>query len=142
MLLIVGCCADRPEVRLHRLFAAGSVLLSEEGSLVGRDVLQVVLTFSNGCRNGCETSTNCQLFVGWKGRARDRTQAAEIDAGAVRRSGWCFTVGGEHHLLVLRMGRLLVDFVQRTADGFEHRCIRGFCHSRSAIGSQRPIPLR
>ena len=47
VLGVVRCAADGPEVRFHGLFAVRRVLLREERCLVGRRVLQAVLTSSD-----------------------------------------------------------------------------------------------
>ena len=44
MLLVVDSAADSPEVRLHGFLALRQILLCEEGCVVGRDVLQILLT--------------------------------------------------------------------------------------------------
>ena len=64
VLGVVLLTADVPEVGTHGRLAACSVLLGDEGCLVGRDVLQVVSTLGYHCTNGCETSTNLELLGG------------------------------------------------------------------------------
>ena len=132
VLLVVGGFLQCPQVRLHRLVGR----LSVEGRIVGDHLSRVFHTGSDSSRDGLEAQLASQVFSGEGCRAGYGTQSAQIDAGASGVGGRSGTVGTEHHLLVSRVGRLLVDFYEGSANGFDSIRPFYFCHSRSAIGSQ------
>ena len=133
MICIISGLFEAPQVRLHGLFAVGAVLLSLEGGLVGGDLAQVVSTGVDRDRDRCEALTLLQFVCRRSGRAGDGAQTTQVDAGAALAGCLGYAVGSEHHLLVSRVGRFLVDLGECTADGFDHVSIFGFCHVLPAM---------
>ena len=107
----------------------GGVLLGEESGIVvcvgGTCGLDAGV---DGCGDGGELGSYCYLVGRDRRGAGYGTESTEVDAGAIRAGGWCLTMRGENHLLVLGVRRFLVDLVQRAGDGFKHRGVRCFCH--------------
>ena len=129
MLRIIRSGADGPEVGLHGLFAVRRVLLREERSLVGRCELEAVLTGSDcGCDSG-EAYADTHLLGRHRSRAGYGTQAAHVEAGAIRVGGFGHTVGCQDHLLVTGVLRLFVDFGEGTADGLDRVSPFYFCQN-------------
>ena len=69
MLGVVRCAADEPEVRFHGLFAVRRVLLREERCLVGRRVLEAVLTSSYCSCDSGEAYADTHLLGRYRSRA-------------------------------------------------------------------------
>ena len=125
---------EGPEVGTKGRLGSGGAELGLEGSLVGSHLRGVLQASGDSRADSREAQTGLQ-FGGLDGRGTgDGRQVAQIDARAVLTGGGGYAVGSQHHLLVSRMGRLLVDLGQCTADHFKHRCILGNSHSLSAIG--------
>ena len=129
MLCIIRSAFEGPDVGAEGGFALGGVLLCEESGIVvcvgGTRSLDAGV---DSCGDGGELSAHLGLFGGYRRGARDRAESTEVDAGAIRAGGWCLTMRGEYHLLVLGVRGFLVDLVQRARNGFKHRGIRCFCH--------------
>ena len=126
---VIGCRLERPDVRTEGGLAVGGVLLGEEGCVVRGVVGSRGFDASvDSCGDGGELGSYLGLFGGYRRGAGDRAESTEVDAGAIRAGGWCLTMRGENHLLVLGVRRFFVDLVQRARDGFKHRGIRCFCH--------------
>ena len=87
VVLIVLCAANKPEVGTHGRLASGSVLLGDEGCLVGRDVRQVVCTLGYHSAYRCETSTNLELLGGRLRGALVRFRSTDVQTCATRVGG-------------------------------------------------------
>ena len=129
MLCIIRSAFEAPDIGAEGGFALGGVLLCEESGIVvcvgGTRSLDACV---DSCGDGGELGSYLGLFGGYRRGAGDGTESTEVDAGAIRAGGWCLTMRGENHLLVLGVRRFFVDLVQRAGDGFKHRGIRCFCH--------------
>ena len=133
IVLVVSRGFEGPDVGAHGFLAVSESPLRLECGEVGSLFAGVFESCVDGYRDSGELAPNCD-FVGRRIRRTSyRTQSTQIDAGTIGAGCWCFAVSSQHHLLVTGMRRFLVDFVQCTGDGFKHRCIRRFCHSRVAI---------
>ena len=139
VLLVVLLTADVPVPCLHGLDTAGRVLLCEEGCLVGCDLHQVFAARTYGCCDFREARASCELF-----RLRHRRTlylAADIDAvTGVARGGRYAVRAQEHFLTVVMTG--FGRFGECSGYAVDTGTPVNFSHSRSAIGSQRSIPLR
>ena len=109
--MIVSSGFEAPDVGTHGSFATRGVLLSIEGCEIGCLLGGVVQTGVDGRGDGGELGPDRGLFGSHGRGARDGIEVTEVDTRAIRRGGWCFTVSREHHLLVCRVRRLLVNFV-------------------------------
>ena len=89
-LLDLLCC-ERPEIRLHGLFAAGLVLLGAEGLLVSTDVRQVLTALGYPLCALLEEAALGLLF-GADGRLAV-VLANHVDAGAVGVGRFGYAVG-------------------------------------------------
>ena len=98
VLLVVLLTADVPEVRLHGLFAAGGVALSEEVRLVGRDLHQVLAAQTHCCSDFREARTSGELFRLRRGRTVVLTY--HVDAGAIRVGGSRYAVRSQQRVSV------------------------------------------
>ena len=130
---VIGFATYLPQVRFPGLLAVRQVLLCRVVRLVGRDGLQVLRTRLDEATNLREALTSHELVLRHRSVTGDGTDAAQVNAGAVRVSGLCHTVGSQHHLLVGCVRRFLVDFGECTADGLNHVSIFGFCHVALAM---------
>ena len=129
MIRVVRGGFEGPEVGTKGRLGSGGAELGLEGSLVGSHLRRVLQASGDSRADSREALTELQ-FGGLDGRGTgDGRQVAQIDARAVLTGGGGYAVGSQHHLLVSRMGRLLVDLGQCTADHFKHRCILGYSHS-------------
>ena len=124
---------EGPEVGTKGRLGSGGAELSLEVSLVGSHLRRVLQASGDSRADTSEAQTLLNLS-GLDGRGTgDGRQVAQIDTRAVLTGGGRYAVGSQHHLLVSRMWRLLVNLGQCTADRFKHRCILGNSHSCSAI---------
>ncbi len=126
--MIVSSGFEAPDVGTHGSFATRGVLLSIEGCKVGCLLGGVVQTGVDGRGDGGELGPDRGLASCHGRGARDGIEITKVDTRAIRRGGRCFTVSREHHLLVCRVRRLLVDLVQSARDGLKHRGIGCLCH--------------
>ena len=139
VFLIVGSAFNHPIPGLQGLLASGEVLLRDEGLLILRDLAQVLTTIADSrCYRG-EADASIE-FAGARSRAALRF-LAEVESVTVFRLGCCGTVRTKQHFCA-RVLSVLARFAERTGYTIDTGTPFYFCHSRSAIGSQRSIPLR
>ena len=109
VLGVVGGAFEGPDVGAEGGFALGGVLLCEESGIVvcvgGTRSLDAGV---DSCGDGGELGSYLGLFSGYRRCAGDGTESSEVDAGAIRAGGWCLTMRGENHLLVLGVRRFFV----------------------------------
>ena len=138
---IVLLPADLPEVGGHGLFAGGEVLLGDEVQLVLRDLVQI---FPAGCYHRAhlgEALAVSQLSGGRLGAAVVLAYHVDTRADGVGRRR--HTVGSQERIAVVAvLSTFLRTARQKAGHIVDTFCPFYFCHSRSAIGVQRFIPLR
>ena len=142
VLLIVLLAADVPVVRFHGLDTAGRVLLCEEGCLVGCDLHQVFAARTYHAAHFREARASCELFRLRHRRTLITICCEGVDALTVG-VGRCGGAVSHHQVVAVLVTVFFLRSFKGALDVFDssgtHSC---FCHSRSAIGSQRSIPLR
>ena len=137
MLGVIRIAADLPEVGAHRLLAVSGVPLCEEGLLVGSDVHQVCFTcLDSGCYCG-EAGTSVKLFRCRQGGTFVAVCIKRVDALTVGVLRCCRTVSHHQIITVVVPVGLFRAFQCALDILYTRRANFCFCHSRSAIGSQR-----
>ena len=92
---------------LHHVYPTDGYVNNRRGNYAFGEVNKATWTSQNGGKLGPDRG----LASGHGRGARDGIEITEVDTRAIRRGGRCFTVSREHHLLVCRVRRLLVNFV-------------------------------
>ena len=139
MLVVVRRELERPEVGFLGTLATRLVFLCQESDVVRTDLRHILCTGRDCSSYSREAVANPHLVR--SGRSGTFDLLSQEQSVTITTRGRRYTVRAEQHLLTAMLSAF-TGFTQCAGYGIDTGTPIYFCHSRSAIGSQRPIPLR
>ena len=133
MLLIISSTLDHPIPGFHGLFAAGEVLLGEEGLLIGCDLAEILGAVADSFRDCGEADASEEFTFGRNGAALHFL--TEVQAVTVFRLGGCYAVSTKQHFGA-RVLTVLARFAECAGDMIDTGTPFYFCHLSSAFAEQ------